>query len=473
MATRILKKLGESVGLKERPKAAALSFEAPALRTAYEVFGVSADMNDDEFLDKIARHSFEFFWREASANGMIPDNLNRPATYSTASIGFGLSALVIGAERSYEDPDAIQARVLTTLEALDKTITKDGMFYHFLDAGGQTTTDAYETAISTVDTALLLMGVITVAEYFGGRIKELAAGLVERCNWLAFADPEHRQVFMAWEPDDKRDLTGIGKFHPVRWDYFTDEALLCTLLGIAAPNPEHRLPADYFYRWKREKGQYHPVTPGYRSIEEFVYSYSGALFTYQFAHLWIDFRGCGPDHPEKFGLADVPAVDWYENSRRAVQAAWLFAVDNSHASRTYGPMGWGFTAHTSLNGYNVGAFIPRGEPMPCTFTGEVATYGAGTSIIFDYDKAMKSLRYHYGITNDAGKQLVWNEEGDHPYGFYDAFNLDNGFVPRQYLGIDLGPMLLAIENYRSHLIQKTFMKNEHVRRAMRDIGYEL
>ncbi len=459
--------------LGAHPKAASNVFEKPATRNADEILRISHDLSDDEFLDKVSRASFEFFWNECSSEtGMIADNLNTPVTYSTASIGFGLTAMVIAAAREYKERQLIEQRVELMMSSLAKTATKDGMFYHFLDKDAQPSLDAYETAISTVDTGLLLMGAITVGEYFGGKIKEYADKLFEQCNWNAFADHEHRQVFMAWEPDDKGKLTGIGKFHPVRWDYFSDETLICALLGIAAPNKDFALSTDYHYSWKREKGQYHPATPGAQSTGEFVYSYSGALFTYQFAHLWIDYKKLGKDTPEKFGFNSLPAVNWYENSCNATDAAWLFAVDNSMASRTYGPFGWGFTAHTSLAGYNVGAILPRGEQVQSVnLNGEIAPYGAGTAIMFRPEKAIKTLRYYYGITDDSGRQLIWNDSGATPYGFYDAFNLDNGFVAQQYLGIDLGPMMIAIENYRTGLIQKTFMKNKNIINALKKIGF--
>ena len=458
----------------EAPRAAKNVFEKPATRNAYETLGVSAHLSDDEFLDKVSRASFEFFWNEASPiTGITADNLNYPVTYSTASIGFGLSAMIVAAERGYKSRSEVESRVKLMMSSLSKTLTKDGMFYHFLDADAQPTTEAYETAISTVDTGLLLMGAITVGEYFGGEIKVYADQLVAQCNWSAFTDHEHKQVFMAWEPDDQQELTGIGKFHPVRWDYFSDEAIINNLLATASPNEDFALPPEYHYHWARNKGQYHPATPGYSSTHEFVHSYSGALFTYQFAHLWVDYKSLGSDQPSKHDLESTPAINWYDNSCAATQAAWLLAVDNSHASKTYGPFGWGFTAHTSLGGYNVGAILPRGEQnQPFLLNGEVAPYGAGTCIMFDPEKAIKTLRYYFGIRDDDNRQLIWNESGEHPYGFYDAFNLDNGFVAQQYLGIDLGPMMLAIENHRTGLIQKTFMKNPQIQKALQLIGFE-
>ena len=468
-----MKKLFKSL-LGEAPKAAENVFVQPATRNVYEILGRSAHLNDDDFLDLVSRASFEYFWHEASPKtGIIADNLNKPTTYSTASIGFGLSAMVVAAERGFRDKQEIEQRTEKMLLSLTKTQTKDGMFYHFLDEDSQVTTDGYETAISTVDTGLLIMGAITAGEYFGGKCKEYADQIFEKCNWAAFTDHEHKQVFMAWEPDSKEDLSGIGKFHPVRWDYFSDESIICCLLGNANPNKDFALPADYFYHWARNKGQYHPATPGYQSTDEFVYSYSGALFTYQFAHIWLDFEQLGKDQPRKHQLDHVPAINWYHNSQAATQAAWLVAIDNSQASRTYGPFGWGFTAHTSINGYNVGAILPRGEQnQPFMLNGEVAPYGAGTCIMFDPEKAIKTLRYYYGLHDDNGKAIVWNNEGETPYGFYDAFNLDSGYVAQQYLGIDLGPMLLAIENHRTGLIQKTFMKNEHIQKALKNIGFE-
>ena len=167
---------------------------------------------------KISQASFEYFWNEASPiSGIIADNLNKPVTYSTASIGFGLSAMIIAAERGYRDRDSVNTRVLNMMRSLKQTLTKDGMFYHFLDEQSQVSIDGYEAAISTVDTGLLLMGAISAGEYFGGEVKEIAEVLLESCNWSAFTDHEFKQIFMAWEPDSKEVLDGIGKFHPVKW----------------------------------------------------------------------------------------------------------------------------------------------------------------------------------------------------------------------------------------------------------------
>src|SRR5215831_10396224 len=130
-------------------------------------------LNDETFLDLVQRTAFDYFWYEANPqNGLIKDRSSETALASIAAVGFGLSALTVGIDRGWISREAGRERVLTTLEFLwnspqspkaDATGYK-GFYYHFLDM--QTGRRVQEAELSTIDTALLLGGVLHVQQYF-------------------------------------------------------------------------------------------------------------------------------------------------------------------------------------------------------------------------------------------------------------------------------------------------------------------
>ncbi|MBN2642569.1 MAG: hypothetical protein JXR78_13020 [Victivallales bacterium] len=433
--------------------------------------GAQDNISDDEFLDMVSRACFKFFWNESAPETFLSrDNTKFPHVYSIASTGFGLSAMVIGAERGYKPEAEVKNRVLAVLKTVNASKKRKGMLFHYLNSEGQPSLSGYENVASTIDTALLLMGAISAGEYFGGEIAKEAELLYKNVNWKEFVDPDRRLIKMAWQPQNDSDIDGDGHFHRATWDYYSDESIIVTLLAISAPEQQYRVEGDFFYRWVRSSGAYKPKTPGLKQAAPFVFSWSGALFTYQFAHLWVDFKQLGRDMPSKFNLHNIPAINWYENTINATISSRQFCIDRSESFKSFGYNSWGLTACACANGYYVGGFSPRGDQAPPKLDGTLAPYGAGTAIMFLPEESIGALRYYYGLQDKNGNRLVWNNNGNH-YGFADSFNLDTGYVAREYLGIDQGPMLLAIENYRSGLIQKMFMKNKYIRQGLKRIGF--
>ena len=427
---------------------------------------------DDQFLEMVSRACFKFFWNESAPGTCLTlDNSKRKNVYSIAATGFGFSAMVIGAERAYKPRKEIELRVYKTLKMLNSSTRKDGMLFHYLNSKAEPSLEGYENVASTIDTGLLLMGVITAGEYFGGKIKIEAEKLYAAINWQTFIEKRRRLIKMAWQPSDKKALKGKGFFHGATWDYYTDESIIVTLLAISAPNKDHRVPGDFFYRWQRNSGEYKPETKGLKAAGSYVYSWTGALFTYQFAHLWIDFKQLGKDNPAKFGLKNVPAIDWHQNTLNATIACRQFSIDRKKQFKTFGFNSWGLTASAAKCGYYVGGFAPRGDQAAPKLDGTIAPYGAATAIMALPKESIAAMRYFYSLKDKKGKRLVWNESDIKPYGFYDSFNLDDPYVAKEYLGIDQGPMLLAIENHRSKLLIKYFMKNKHIQQGLKVIGF--
>lgn len=418
------------------------------------VDGISAV--DEKLLDDISRASFMFFWNKADENsGLVRDRSNNDVC-SVASLGFGLAVLPVGVERGYVTREAGCDRALRALKSLaGSNAQHNGMYCHFIDLkDGNTTQLGYESIASSIDTALMVAGAIVAGEYFEGEVKELAEKIYRRVDWQSFVDPDNGQIYMAWLADDSNDMNGAGAFDKQTWDWYTDETLLIVLLGQGAPESGFRLKTETMVNWNRPVGKYDDG-------DEFVYTYPGTLFTYMFAHCFYDFRatGVGPGR-----------INWFDNTVRAVKANRNWCRDHASEYKSYGENRWGITAGSGPDKkYVVPGHEPRGARADQGKHGTLHPYGAGMSVPFLPADSIKALREMKGLKIKG--QPVWQSVEDGGYGFWDGFNLDEGWVSDHVIGIAQGPMLLLIENARSELVWKLMMKNRHVRMGLKRAGF--
>lgn len=445
-----------------------------------EPFNLS-EHTDDEFLDFIEKKTFLYFldWVNED-NGLILERSTYPDLVSIAATGFGLTALCIGAERGWIDSDTAHDKALTTIQTFNDIVDKQkedpsvygkwGFFYHFMNPNG---TREESSELSSVDSAILIAGALTAGEYFGGDVKEDAQKLYESVQWEKFLYAKdrwpgysypkyHNQFFSAWKPGSEYESSPYidedcdGRFsnrfwdkdnsnEPFTWDYYTDEVILINTLAITSPT--YPVPPETFYAWQRDWGEY----GGHHLIQ----SHPGSLFTYFFAHIWIDFEKYGYDnHPDP-----TKRVNWWNNSVEATLANWQFCVDHHDDDATcdeddnhttYGECSWGLTACEGPDGaYHAYGAKPCGMREP-DHDGTIAPYGAGSSIVFTPNLSISALRYYFENTD------LWR----YRFGFGDAYSLDppicdDSWCNHVYFGIDQGPMLIMIENYRSRLIWKT------------------
>jgi hypothetical protein len=454
---------------------------------------------DEALLDEIQHATFNYFWHSAMPQtGMVPDRTSG-TTVSVAGVGFQLSALPIGVERGWVGRDEAEQRALLILRSLEanRDNRKEGLFYHFVDGAdaGQPET-AYEHAVSTIDSALLLSGVITASSYFGGQVQEIGERLLAEANWSFFvalagdkrvmggspAPHEVGFISLAWKPDDPARPSGKGKLAPYYWLDSGDEHRLVTFLAVSAPVPEHRASPETYYRLRRQLGSYADTGP------MVWFPFSGALFTSFFAHCWINYAAMGPDDPGARGAARRARVDWWENARRTARMHRLKAIENPQRVPTVGENAWGLTSSDSARGYAVPGLFPRPMEMVGAVAdfdyavfeavddygdGTIAPYGAGCTIMFDPAPAIAALRYYRGLMREDGSPLVWDTSKKGParsYGFHDAFNLGTGWVAPDLVAIDQGPLLLAIENARSGLIWRLFSAHATVREGAARLG---
>lgn len=474
------------------PRAADIAIESPR-GTPRPPFDFSAE--DEALLDEVQRGAFGYLWNHACPQtGMVFDR-SSVRVISVAGVGFQLAAIPVGVERGWVTREQGRERAERILRALvgNPSNRHAGLFFHYLDEGtAGPSTKGYETVVSTVDSALLLAGVITAGTYFGGDVARLADGIVHEADWAAFIasdEPKpHERGFISlgWKPDDAAEPGGPGKLLPYYWVDSADEHRLVTFLAVCAPEPEHRADPALYYRLRRQVGAYAGSGP------IVWFPWSGALFTAFFSHCWIDYASIGPDDPAARGVERRSRVDWWENSRRLVNMHRAKARENPRGLPTFGENAWGLTACDAATGYMVPGLFP--DPMPVADAvadfdyapanvadnwgdGTIPPYGAGCSIMFEPAAGVAALRHYRSLKRDDGSPLVWRDPAvEGQYGFLDSFNLgkpgEEGkpWVARDYVAIDQGPLILAIENARTGLIWRLFHEHAAVRAGVERLG---
>ena len=421
-------------------------------------------------LEELQRRTFNWFWDIAdSSNFQILDRYPTRTFSSIAATGFGLTSYLVGVERKYISREAAADRVLKTLRVLaDLPQGPDsvgvsgykGFFYHFLTLDKAHRYKRVE--LSTIDTGLLMAGVLSTMSYFDRdnveekEIRQLADALYRRVEWdWAINDAE--RLSMGWRPERgyiPADLRGYN------------EAMV--LLIMAMGSPTHPIAPNSWekwcdtYEWMTYKGQEHVnFSP---------------LFGHQYSHMYIDFRGIQDPYMKEKG------IDYFENSRRATYANRQYCIDNPRGFKGYGPKQWGLTASDGPRGEPRKAMVGNQEVQFRTYwargasgrhindDGTIAPTAAGGAVPFAPEICIPTLEYMW---NQHYDQLV----GD--YGFKDAFNLsytfsdgnEQGWFDYDYLGIDQGPILIQIENHRTGLIWETMKKNPYILEGLRKAGF--
>jgi hypothetical protein len=401
-------------------------------------------ITDDEFLDLIEKKAFEYFKdHQDPKTGLFADT-SGGGDASIASTGVGFAALCIGAERGWMDKNEARRRAILTLDTfLPKAPAADaiaegrfGFFYHFLNKN--TARRAGKSEISTVDTAILVCGALTAGEYFGGEVKQKAGEIYKRVEWRKFLSREKgpwlNNFSMGWSPE--------RGFLDSYWDFYTDEAILISLLAVGSPT--YPVLPEVFYAWTRHEASYEAGKP-------FIFTWNGALFSYQYAHLWFDLRN----------MTDKNGVDWFENTKNATLANRQFCIDNADKFKGYGPNSWGITSMARPGGYIMHFGVPptgSGEPQ---YDGTISPAGPAGSIVFTPYLSTSALKYMY-MTHPR----LWGQ-----YGLRDSFNLDLNWYASTYYGIGVGMILVPVENFRTGFIWNNFMKNNYVRDALIKAGF--
>lgn len=440
-------------------------------------------------LDDLEKRTFEFFRDSAnSANGQIPDHW--PAEpqgdffSSIASVGFGLTAYGIGVERGWMKRAEAVKRTLATLKFFHDAPQGDqadvtgnhGFFYHFLSMdSGRRYHGKHWVELSTIDTTLLLGGVLFSESYYDRdtrdekEIRRLGDEIYRRVDWQ-WASPHAPLVAMGWTPE--------SKFIHVDWHGY-NEAMLLYVLALGSPT--HAVDES---AWKAWTETYDATWGGFQGQEHLGFA---PLFGHQYSHVWIDFRAIQDDYMRKHG------IDYFTNSQRAALAQREYAIHNPMHWADYAADIWGLTACNGPRAQTRPGEIDRYANDPKTFYGYVAR-GAGLRGTIDDGTiaptaAASSIAFVPEIAIPAIEEMKrrYGDQVYTRYGFVDAFNPSFTFTDRPlrtgrvipgvgwvdtlYLGIDQGPIVAMIENYRSDFVWKVMRRNPYLREGLKRAGF--
>jgi hypothetical protein len=270
-------------------------------------------------------------------------------------------------------------------------------------------------------------------------------------------DESAKYLTMGWRAATEHGVEGPGEITKNHWEWCSDEERLIYFLAVGSPTKEQALQPKAYYRLKR-------VVKEHKDLPPFVVSWNGSLFTYFFASCWIDYRSFPADNPGAFG-EDGPAVQWAENSRRAVLTHRERCREVADRYSTLGENRWGLSPCSYRDGYLVHEVRPNIADKDTWLGGVTAPYAAGSAIMFAPRDCMAALHEYRSLRDANSKPIAWQDPQTGGYGFVDSFSLDPPHGHDEVLGVDAGPLLLAIENVRTGLIWQLFMKHEVAQRA--------
>jgi len=408
------------------PTATPTPTETPAPTDTPTVVPSPTPANIADVIAYEMKGSFDFFWQKANTDpaspgfGLVRDRYpGSDGIASMASVGFALSAYPIGVEKGYITLQEGYDRANGTMDTLLKMDRVEGFYFHFVDM--KTGKRAWESEISSIDSSILLMGVLTAGEYFGGDVQTKAKQIYDTVNWPWFLDKDKNMFYMAYRP---------GKGFEGYWDFYAEQLMLYVLAAGSDTYPVDFMP---YYTFTRHTAKYGEGQP-------FIHSWFGSIFTHQFSHAWIDFRD----------YTDKKDVNWFDNSLAAVQAQYDYAVKMQPKYKTLGPLAWGLSASDGPDGYNglYGAPPSGFDNKQHKVDDTIPPYGAVASIIFLPEQAQQAMLNYYSLEKLKG-----------PYGFKDAYNLSRNWYASDVIGIDKGVSLLMLANYESDFVYSIVMKN--------------
>jgi len=418
-----------------------------------------------QLVSRLQSDAFKYFVRETNPQtGLVRDSTKEGWPSSIAGVGMALSAYPSGVERGFITRDEALTRTLRKLRFFarseqspsPKATGYKGFYYHFLDM--ETGRRAWQSELSTVDSAFLFAGMLLVAQYFDrdtpeeNEIRKLAIDLYSRADWR-WALNQGATLAHGWRPE--------SGFLEYRWDGY-DEALLAYMLGLGSPT--YPLPPQSYqahtskYEWKKNYG--------------YEYLYAAPLFAHQFSHIWIDFRTIQDSFMGAHGL------DYFENSRRATYVQREYARLNPQEFKGYSEVCWGLTAcegpgpaELTIEGRQRVFFdyVARGVPDGPD-DGTVAPWACVASLPFAHEIVVPALEHFDQIQIGV----------EHPYGLEATFNTTFpdeechacGWLSPWHFAINQGPIVLMIENYLSELPWRLMHECPYIVAGLRRAGFK-
>ena len=430
------------------------------------------------YFDEIERRTFQWFWDTANPkNGLVPDRWPTPSFCSIAAVGYALGTYAIGVERGWCTRADARDRTLTTLRffwnapqgpARTGTTGYKGFFYHFLDI--ETGARFKDVELSSVDTTILLMGVLFAGQYFDGadagerEIRDLAQKLYGRADWNFFRSDGRAAVSMGWHPEQ-----GLI---PANWIGF-NEGMFVNILALGSPT--HPAPSNLWSQWTSRYGEFWRGEGPTRHIG------FAPLFGHQYSHIWIDFRGIQDAVMRKAGF------DYFENSRRATLTNWAWCSVNRMQWEGFSKELWGLTACDGPGDFQLPYKGEKRQFFGYAARGPLIEPEGRDDGTIAPTASLGSLPFAPEIVLPCAEAMMKRPGLFDRYGFKDSFNpsftyqgvkvesgtvdVKNGWVAKDYLGIDQGPILLQAANHRDDFIWRYMRRVPAIRRGLELAGF--
>jgi len=424
----------------------------------------SLTAEEEKMLDSIQYKTFQYFMNEHHPHwGAVKDRAAKWSPISIAATGFAIPCFAIGAERKWISRDEAAQITLNILKFFKNSEQSPdplstgykGFYYHFLNM--ETGKREWKCELSSVDTGLLLMGIIFARNYYNAnnsverQIRQIADFLIKRVDWDFMQMPPQGQyaytISMGWYPE--------SSIHNMGWKGYNEALFLYILAaGSGMKNIEKA-----YNSWLESYNWYTPY-------KDFSHVAFPPLFGHQFSHAFIDFRGIQDSYMSKKG------IDYFINSRIATYAQREYCIDNPHGWVGYDSLCWGITAcdgPTDKYNFDNKVFLgyagrgASGRELNYFDDGTIAPYGHLSSLPFAPEIVLpttKAMLQRYG-------DKIWGK-----YGFYDSFNPTAKWVDNDFIGIDQGPMLIMIENFRTGMVWNYIMPDPIIQSGLKKLGFQ-
>jgi exo beta-1,2-glucooligosaccharide sophorohydrolase (non-reducing end) len=402
-------------------------------------------LSDDQLLTMLEDECFRYYWDSAGPHsGMARENVpGNDRILATGASGFGIMALIVGVNRGFITREQGLERLTKIVSFLEKAPRYHGAWSHFMDDATRASLpvfDMYDNAGDLVETSFLLEGLLTARQYLSGNseqensLRERITRLWETVDWDWYRrTPEGTALLWHWSPQWSWLINH-------RIDGF-NETMIVYLLAIASPT--HSVPASLYYSgWASPKGYANGNT--YFGIKLDVgFGTGGPLFFTQYSYMGFD----------PHALTDR-YTNYFENNRNMARINRAYCIRNPSHHKGYGADDWGLTASDGAEGYM--AHAPDADDDDGTMT----PTGALASFPYTPEASMAAFKYFYRNLGDR----LWGI-----YGPRDAFNLDQNWYAKIYMGLNQAPITVMVENYRTGLVWKLFMSNPEIQAAVKHI----
>lgn len=402
-------------------------------------------MSDEELLEMTQKATFRYFWDYGHpVSGLARERSNGdPNIVTTGGSGFGIMAIIVGAERGWVSREAAVDRMIQIASFLQFADRFHGVFPHWMNGtnGNVVPFSQYDNGGDLVETAFLIQGLLAAREYFDQNtpletaLRDVITGLWEEVEWDWYRKNNSGVLYWHWSPN-----YGWQMNFPLRGFY---EAQIVYIL--AAASPTHPVPASLYQTgWTSGNYANNSIHFGHK-----IYCGpfgGGPMFFAHYSYLGFDPRG----RKDAF-------CNYFVRNRNHALIQHAYSIANPKNHQGYNADCWGLTSCDGPNGYSAHDIYPTNDD------GTISPTAALSSMPYAPQECLAALRHFYRVRGER----LWGS-----YGFLDAFNLNQNWFAPSYLAIDQGPIVGMIENYRTGLLWQLFMQNPEIAPALQAIGFQ-